>query len=223
MSDRDLRRSFAVSRREKAGARVAGCGSLRLLVMDRSPTGRSHGGPAMLGVNGRNDNGARAAEKAASLCKPLKALASGAEGSSRTRFENCESTSAHDLQLNGPDTLSSGTTGSATSTSTASSLARRRPTCASPARSSKLPGGSSVASKSTAGTVVLHRNLIDVCQATVGRRPIIDPTAVPEDEQPEIFGNMFESNFADPNLAVSHNTVLINQTQRVTPDSPSGG
>lgn len=73
----------------------------------------------------------------------------------------------------------------------------------------------SLASKSTAGPVHVHRNLVDLRQATHYRRPQPNPAHVPLDEQPELrFGNFFKSNFADPDLNVFHNTIVIDQRTR---------
>jgi Right handed beta helix region len=147
----------------------------------------------------------------------MKTLAYCENGSSRTRFENCEFTNAHDLQLNGPGTVfrhnwvrnfnddAIFVGKAATNLRITSNVIEKCLTVLS------------LASKSSAGPVFLHRNLIDLRAATVGRRPLTDPNAVPEDERPVMrFGNMFKSNFADPDLTVFHNTVLINQSQRAT-------
>lgn len=135
--------------------------------------------------------------------------------SARTRFENCEFVNAHDILLNGPDTVFRhnwvhninddavyvGDT--ATNLRVTGNVFERCLTVLS------------MASKSTAGPVYLHRNLIDLRAATVGRRPRTDPDAVAEDERPVMrFGNMFKSSASDPDLTVLHNTVLINQSQR---------
>jgi hypothetical protein len=147
----------------------------------------------------------------------LKTLAYCETSSAKTRFENCEFINAHDLQLNGPDTVfrhnwvrnfnddAIFVGNAATNLRITGNVIEKCLTVLS------------LASKSTAGPVFLHRNLIDLRVATAGRRPLTDPNAVPEDERPVMrFGNMFKSSFADPDLTVFHNTVLINQSQRAT-------
>jgi hypothetical protein len=60
-------------------------------------------------------------------------------------------------------------------------------------------------------------HLIDLRRPTAGRRPQPVLANIPLDEQPVMrLGNMFKSNFADPDLTVFHNTVVINQSQRAT-------
>jgi hypothetical protein len=137
----------------------------------------------------------------------LKTLAYCDERSSRTTFENCELINAHDIQLNGPDTVFR--------RNWVHNLNDDGIFVGKTATNLRITGNVfekclmvlSLASKSAAGPVFLHRNLVDLREATAGRRPLIDPSAVSEDERAVMrFGNMFKSNFADPDLTVFHNT-----------------
>jgi hypothetical protein len=135
--------------------------------------------------------------------------------SATTRFENCEFTNAHDVLLNGPDTVFRH--------NWVHNINDDAVFVGDAATNLRITGNVfekcltvlSLASKSTAGPVYLHRNLIDLRVPTAGRRPRTDPDAVEEDERPVMrLGNMFKSSSPDPDLTVFHNTVLINQSQR---------
>ena len=147
--------------------------------------------------------------------RTIRTLAYSRGSSSTTTFENCEFTNAHDILLNGPNTVFRhnwvhninddgvfvGRT--ATNLRITGNVFEKCLTVVS------------LASTSKSGPIFLHRNLIDLRVATAGRRPLTNPDAVTGDERPVMrFGNMFKSNFADPDLTVFHNTVLINQSQR---------
>ena len=147
----------------------------------------------------------------------LKTLVYAEKGSSRTTYENCEFTNAHDIQLNGPDSVfrrnwvhnvnddAIYVGDAATNLRISGNVFEKTLTVLS------------LASKSTAGPVYLHRNLIDLRRPTAGRRPQPVLANIPLDEQSVMrFGNMFKSNFADPDLTVFHNTVVINQSERAT-------
>ncbi len=71
----------------------------------------------------------------------------------------------------------------------------------------------SVATNSSAGRVFMHRNLIDLRRPTAGRRPHPDPTLIPSDIKIDIAvmrqGKLFKDGKADPEVNVSHNTVVV--------------
>jgi hypothetical protein len=135
--------------------------------------------------------------------------------SSTTRFENCDFTNAHDVLLNGPDTVfrhnwvhNINDDGVFVGRTAANLLITRNVF-------EKCLWAVSLASAATAGPVVVHRNLIDLRVATAGRRPRSEPDNVPEDERPVMrFGNVVKGNDPDPDLTVLHNTMLINQSER---------
>ena len=136
-------------------------------------------------------------------------------GTSTTTFENCEFTNAHDVQLNGPDTVFRH--------NWVHNINDDGIFVGRTAMNLRITGNVfekclmvlSLASTSRSGPVVLHRNLVDLRVPTAGRRPLPDPDVEPADERPVMrFGNLFKSNDPDPDLTVLHNTVLINQSQR---------
>ncbi len=146
----------------------------------------------------------------------LKSLTFCRKGSDRTTFELCEFVNAHDLQLNGP--------GSVFRRNWVHNINDDGVFVGNAATELLISGNVfeqclkvlSLASKSTAGPVVLHRNLVDLRKQTAKRRPLTIEGNEPElDERPVMFfGNLFKSNFGDPDLTVVHNTVLINQSNR---------
>jgi hypothetical protein len=68
----------------------------------------------------------------------------------------------------------------------------------------------SVATNSDVGIVYFHRNLVDLRQPTIGRRPSPFPDLIdPEDAGTFRYGQFFKSNFADPEINVFQNTMRV--------------
>jgi hypothetical protein len=144
-----------------------------------------------------------------------KTLAFCRAGSSTTTFANCEFGNAHDLQLNGADTIFR--------RNLVTNLNDDAIFVGADATNLRITGNVfekclttlSLAADSTEGPVFLHRNLIDLREPTLGRRPLTVPANEPEDERPVLrFGGLIKSNGSDPDLTVFHNTVVINQSGR---------
>jgi hypothetical protein len=137
--------------------------------------------------------------------------------SSRTTVENCELVNGHDAQLNGPDSVFR--------SNWVANLNDDGLFIGETAQRLVITGNVferclfvlSVASEDpNSGPLYVHRNLVDLRRPTLGRRP---PTVLEnitaEEERPVVrLGNFFKSNTPDPDLAVFHNTVVINQSQR---------
>jgi hypothetical protein len=145
----------------------------------------------------------------------LKTLVYCAKSSGSTTFDSCEFANAHDLQLNGD--------GVVFRRNWIHNINDDGIFVGKAALNLRISGNVfekclmalSVATDSAVGTIYLHRNLIDLRQPTAGRRPAPDPDLVPPEDSPVMrYGNMFKSNFPDPEVNVFHNTVLIVQQQR---------
>lgn len=136
--------------------------------------------------------------------------------SSRTSFEHCELVNGHDAQLNGPDSVFR--------SNWVANLNDDGIFVGETAKRLLITGNVferclfvlSLASKSpNSGPVYVHRNLVDLRRPTLGRRPLTVPANLSPDERPVLrLGNFFKSTAPDPDLAVVHNTVVINQSQR---------
>jgi hypothetical protein len=66
---------------------------------------------------------------------------------------------------------------------------------------------------SDVGSVFVHRNLIDLRRPTLGRRPHPRPELMPPKLEPQLrtyrFGNLTKYEKADPEINLTHNTVLV--------------
>ncbi|CUR58443.1 hypothetical protein NOCA1140105 [metagenome] len=134
--------------------------------------------------------------------------------SGATTFDSCEFTNAHDMQLNGPDVVFTRNwihninDDAVFVGDVATNLRISRNVFQKCLMAISVAGGSAIKS------VFVHRNLIDLRSATVGRRPVPDPALVEPAERAVLrYGNMLKSNHPDPALHFFHNTVLIVQAQ----------
>lgn len=82
----------------------------------------------------------------------------------------------------------------------------------------------STATNSPFGDVYIHRNLIDLRRPTLGRRPHPIPDLIPVDDEderdalePARYGNLLKDGALDPELSLSHNTVLLVDQPRKSP------
>lgn len=160
-------------------------------------------GGASVGPNGL----AEQTLKTLVYCHPL---------SSRTTVEHCELVNGHDSQLNGPDSVFR--------SNWVANLNDDGIFVGETATGLLITGNvferclsvlSLASEKPNPGPVYVHRNLIDLRRPTCGRRPLPVPANVIAEERPVLrLGNFFKSTSPDPDLAVVHNTVVINQSQR---------
>jgi hypothetical protein len=144
-----------------------------------------------------------------------KALISCVPSSSRTTVERCEFAHGHDLQLNGPKTVFRN--------NWVHNINDDAIYVGNKTLDLRIVGNVfqqcltviSVASKATAGPVSVHRNLVDLRVPTRHRRTAPVPAHLDVDALPAMrYGNFFKSSYQDPDLNVTHNTVLINQSTR---------
>jgi hypothetical protein len=68
-----------------------------------------------------------------------------------------------------------------------------------------------ITTNSSVGQIYVHRNLIDLRIPTLGRRPHPHPELMPDQSElePLRYGNLLKDGKADPELNLSHNTVLV--------------
>lgn len=136
-----------------------------------------------------------------------------------THIEKCEFVNGHDIQLNGPNVTF--TLNWIRNINDDAIFVGKVATNMRIVRNviEQSLKAVTIRTDSDVGRVYVHRNLIDLRLPTLGRRPHPDPElmASPEtdidnddrDVRVLRFGNLLKAGFADPELILSHNTVVV--------------
>jgi hypothetical protein len=142
----------------------------------------------------------------------MNLLLSSHPAADRTEIDQCEFVNGHDLQLNGANTVFSRNwirNLDDDGLFVGKNAANMRITNNVVEQCRMALSVATEDPESAAGTVYYHRNLVDLRRPTPGQRPHPCPEMAPSDELEVMdYGRLFKSNPPDPEVNLSHNTVL---------------